>query len=79
MAVNMKYVNLFEKVACKQTYKMAEGVEAVVKQVRVDTLLDLRSAIQPDGLINSDAGVKTIKAITSAIDKIIKDNEIQEK
>lgn len=68
----MNYVELFESVACKQTYKMAEGVNAVAKQVKIDVLTNLRDAIQPDGLINSDAGVETIKAITRSIDAIIK-------
>ena len=67
----MDYVELFESVACKQAYKMAEGVGAVVKQVRIDTLTNLRDAIQPNGLINSDAGTKTIKSITSAINSTI--------
>lgn len=65
------YVKLFETNACKQTYEMAKGVEAVVKQVRNDTLIDLRDAIQSGGIINSEAGVKTIKAITNAINKTI--------
>jgi hypothetical protein len=30
------YVKIFEDAACKQTYKMAEGVEAVVAQVKKD-------------------------------------------
>lgn len=67
----MDYVELFESAACKQTYKMTDGVNAVVKQVKIDVLTDLRDAIQPDGLINSDAGVKTIKAITNAINIVI--------
>lgn len=67
----MDYVELFESVACKQVYKIAEGVGAVAKQVRIDTLTNLRDVIQPDGLINSDAGTKTIKAITNAINALI--------
>ena len=67
----MDYAELFESVACKQTYKMADGVDAVVRQVKIDVLTNLRDAIQPDGLINSEAGVKTIKAITRSIDVII--------
>lgn len=67
----MDYVKLFESVACKQIYKMPDGVNAVVKQVKIDTLTNLRDAIQPDGLINSDAGIKTIAAITNSINKAI--------
>ncbi len=67
----MDYVELFESVACKQACRMADGVNAVVKQVRIDVLTNLRDAIQSDGLINSDAGVKTIKAITCSIDAIV--------
>tara|TARA_R100000951_G_C2570214_1_gene158487 strand:+ start:531 stop:755 length:225 start_codon:yes stop_codon:yes gene_type:complete len=67
----MDYVELFESVACKQAYKMADGVNAVARQVKIDVLTNLREAIQPDGLINSDAGTKTIKSITNAIDVII--------
>ena len=67
----MDYVELFESVACKQIYKMADGVNAVAKQVKIDVLTNLRDAIQPDGLINSDAEIKTIMAITNSINKII--------
>lgn len=67
----MEYIELFESVACKEEYKMADGVNAVAKQVKIDVLTNLRDAIQPDGLINSDAGIKTIKAITNSINKII--------
>jgi hypothetical protein len=71
MEGEMDYVALFESVACKQTYKMADGVNAVAKQVKIDILTNLRDSIQSDGLINSGAGIKVIKAITNSIDSII--------
>jgi len=46
-------------------------LQSEIDRVKVKTLTDLRDAIQPDGLINSDAGTKTIRAITNAINKII--------
>lgn len=46
------------------------------KQVKIEVLSKLSGAIQPFGLINSHAGIKTIQAITNSINKII--NKIKE-
>lgn len=45
--------------------------------IKIETLINLRDAIQPEGLINSDAGTKTIMAITNAINKIINDEVVK--
>tara|TARA_R110002012_G_scaffold260756_1_gene442485 strand:- start:960 stop:1217 length:258 start_codon:yes stop_codon:yes gene_type:complete len=57
-------------------YDKEETEKAFVKlesDIKVRTLINLRDSIQPDGLINSDAGTKTILAITNSINKIIND------
>jgi len=44
--------------------------EELINQ-KINTLTNIRDAIQPDGLINSTQGIKTIAAITKGIDDII--------
>ena len=39
--------------------------------IKIRTLSNLRDAIQPAGLINSGAGMKTIESITNAINTLI--------
>ena len=39
--------------------------------IKIRTLSNLRDAIQPAGLINSGAGIKTIESITNAINTLI--------
>lgn len=56
---------------------MKDDIDEIIKQAKVDVLTNVRDAIQPDGLINSDAAINTIKAITAAIDSLIL--QIQEK
>lgn len=58
----------------KECQELAQACNRYKNQLstkKVTVLTDLRDAIQPDGLINSDAGTKTIQAITCAIDAII--------
>jgi hypothetical protein len=50
---------------------VVSDINDIVLETRNDTLIALRDSIQPDGMINSDAGVKTIKAITNAINRAI--------
>lgn len=42
------------------------------REAKKFALLSLKEAIEPDGLINSEAGLKTIKTIQNAIDNIVK-------
>jgi len=37
----------------------------------IDVLERIKEAIQPDGLINSQEGINTIKAITYALEKLV--------
>ena len=58
----------------KECQELAQACNRYKNQLstkKVTVLTDLRDAIQPDGLINSDASTKTIQAITCAIDAII--------
>ena len=65
----------FASICCVDVAKRAleriNELETQVKGVKIETLINLRDAIQPDGLVNSDAGVKTIRSITNAINGII--------
>ena len=40
-------------------------------EAKKSALLSLKEAIEPDGLINSEAGLKTIRTIQNAIDNIV--------
>ena len=52
----------------EETEKVFSRIESNIK---VKTLSNLRDAIQPAGLINSGAGIKTIESITNAINTLI--------
>ena len=65
------YVKVFEDTACKQTYKMAEGVEAVVAQVKkdiADHLYELQGTVSQ--FATTKECVANNKALRYAADKL---------
>ena len=56
---------------CQDLAKSCNRYKNQLSTQKVNVLSNLRDAIQPDGLINSDAGTRTIEAITCAINAII--------
>ncbi len=56
---------------CQELAQACNRYKSQLRAQKVSVLSDLRDSIQPDGLINSDAGTRTINAITCAINAII--------
>jgi hypothetical protein len=48
-----------------------ERLRKAITTNTIDVLERIKEAIQPDGLINSQEGINTIKAITYAIEKLV--------
>jgi hypothetical protein len=62
--------------SCKvrSLYDMERIIELMEtnREAKKFALLSLKEAIKPDGLINSEEGLKTIKTIQNAIDSIVR-------
>ncbi len=56
---------------CQELAQACNRYKNMLSSQKVDILTNLRDSIQSDGLINSDAGTRTIKAITCAINAVI--------
>lgn len=56
---------------CQELASACDRHQTQLSKQKVNTLTNLRDAIQPGGWINSDAGVETIKSITKSINVII--------
>lgn len=69
------FIIAYDKLETEKAFKMLKS------HVKINTLINIRDAIQPDGLINSKEGVSTILSITNAINKIVNDelNSIKHK
>lgn len=70
LAISGDSVSLYGMRSLSDIKRIIELMERV-KCVRNETLSDLCDAIEPDGAINSEQGVNTIRAIQRAIKRLI--------